>query len=65
MRGTEYWGYCVECEETKRMDLRDYGVLPTHHDYRIVCPVDEEHEVTDGVAEEYDPREEADYDIRA
>ena len=52
-----YWGYCVECEETKRMKLWDYGVLPDHHDYRIVCPVDEEHEVTD--TEAYDPREEA------
>ena len=60
MRGVEYWGYCVQCEETKRMKLWDYGVLPDHHDYRVVCPVDEEHEVTDAVAEEYDPREEND-----
>ena len=60
MRGTEYWGYCVQCEETKRMRLFDYGVLPIYYEYWIVCPVDEEHEVTDAVAEEYDPREEND-----
>ena len=60
MRGIEYWGYCEDCQETKRMKILDYGVLPTHHDYQIACPVDEEHEVTDAVAEEYDPREEND-----
>lgn len=54
-RQLEYWGYCTQCEETKPMVVEDFGVAPEHHDWQIVCPVDEEHEVTG--TEAHDPRE--------
>ena len=40
-----YYGYCHECDEWGILAYEDFGVLPDHHDWQVVCPRDYEHTV--------------------
>lgn len=44
---TVYCGYCEECGCAQFLREVDYGVDPNNHDWRLVCPEDAEHTVTD------------------